>query len=92
MLAPHRPSTFVNENAPHPGAPMNQGARKQGLQAKQGLNGAPISPRTLAAGLIHSLACTHRRARPRSELLDFAGLSYYQPTPTPVQAAARSET
>ena len=45
--------TFVNENAPHPGAPMNQGARKQGLQAKQGLNGAPISPRTLAAGLIH---------------------------------------
>ena len=67
---------------------------RKGLQAKQGLNGAPISPRTLAAGLIHS-TCVHTpewRARPRSEWLDFAGLSYYQPTPTPVQAAARSET
>ena len=42
MLAPRPAGGFVNENAPHPGAP-NQGARKQGLQAKQGLNGAPIS-------------------------------------------------
>ena len=41
MLAPGPACDFVNENAPHPGAP-NQGARKQGLQAKQGLNGAPI--------------------------------------------------
>ena len=41
MLAPRPAGAFVNENAPHPGAP-NQGARKQGLQAKQGLNGAPI--------------------------------------------------
>ena len=41
MLAPNPACDFVNENAPHPGAP-NQGARKQGLQAKQGLNGAPI--------------------------------------------------
>ena len=92
MLAPHRPSTIVNENAPHPGAQMNHGARKQGLQAKQGLNGAPISPRTLAAGLIHCVHTPEWRARPRSELLDIAGLPYYQPTPTPVQAAARSET
>jgi len=42
MFAPRPAGAFVNENAPHPGAP-SQGARKQGLQAKQGLNGAPIS-------------------------------------------------
>tara|TARA_B100000795_G_scaffold230239_1_gene187616 strand:- start:717 stop:872 length:156 start_codon:yes stop_codon:yes gene_type:complete len=49
MLAPRPAGAFVNENAPHPGAP-SQGTRKQGLQAKQGLqskqglSGAPISP------------------------------------------------
>ena len=45
MLAPRPVGAFVNENAPHPGAPI-QGAKK-GLQAKQGLTGAPI------------LACEH---------------------------------
>ena len=45
MLEPRSASAFANEESPHPGAPT-QGAKK-GLQAKQGLTGAPI------------LACEH---------------------------------